>query len=101
MFSSVRFSSLVSLIQVSLLALVLLAASGCASTSEISSLRTQVNGLRNDVELAREAAQSAADSANQAALDARMAAEKAAEAQAEAKLANEKAERVYVRSLGK
>jgi hypothetical protein len=101
MISSLRFSSFVSLIQVALLATVLLAASGCASTSEISSLRSEVSALRGDVQLAREAAEAAAADANRASQDAQMAAQSAAEAKAQAALANEKAERVYVRSLAK
>ena len=74
---------------------------GCATTSEINSLRNEVSALRAEAETARAAAEEAASKATLASEQAEAAARRAASAEAQAAMANEKAERVYVRSLSK
>ena len=69
------------------LSLVLFMSVGCASTSEISSLRTEVSSLRAEAEQARVAAETAASEATLAREEAQRAAEQAVAAQTQATLA--------------
>ena len=79
----------------------LFALSGCATNAELRALRTEVSELRSEAQAARVAAENAASDAASAKQEAQRAAGLAASAQSQAALANERAERVYVRSLSK
>ncbi len=89
------------LLNISILAVTAMLATGCASTSDIDNLQGQINTLKTDVTSAKDAAASASTSAADAASRASAAEAAANRAASTAEELNTKFDRVFKKSMMK
>ncbi len=87
--------------RIGLVSAILLAAAGCASSEDVSSVRTEVVTLQQSLQEMQDAADRAAASADAAAQSAEQAAASAAASAAAAQAAADKADRIFVTSQRK